>query len=136
MPVQLIVLQIMNLNASMTSFSRLAFAPIALACALALIGSDAFAQRPRTLLRRSTDAKREADANAKTRAKAAVGDDAKVEANTTVTVEILTGDDAGGLRSTEWRPVFDSLGYSVTMRRGTSRDKVEVRERMLGRLRE
>src|SRR5215218_9649269 len=110
MPVELIVLRIMNLNARMTSLFRRAILPMAIACALAIIANGAFAQRPRTLLRRSTDAKREADANAKTRAKAAVSDQKKSDANTTVTVEILTGDDAG-LRSQEWRPVFEDLGY-------------------------
>ena len=80
----------------MTSFSCRSFAPIAISCVLATICSDAFAQRSRTPPRRSVAGKRESDANAKARAKAAASEDRKIEANTTVTVEILTGDDAGG----------------------------------------
>lgn len=112
------------------------FALFAITCAVATVTSDAFAQRSRVPLRRGTSTVRDAEAAKARGGKSTTSADSQNVTKTTVTVEVLTGDDGVGLRTQEWRPVFEELGYSLTMRRGTSRDKVEVRERMLGRLRE
>ena len=55
---------------------------------------------------------------------------------TTVSVELLTGDEGVGLHAQEWHQVFEKLGVSFRARRSIFNDKPEVRERMFGTIRE
>lgn len=55
---------------------------------------------------------------------------------TIVSVELLADKQAGGLAAQQWGQTFEKIGYAVRIRRAILDEKPEVKERMLGRLRE
>jgi hypothetical protein len=60
----------------------------------------------------------------------------KKENKTIVIVEILTGKAGAGLKTQQWRPVFERLGVAVRIRQSVLNEEPEVVERKFGRLRQ
>jgi hypothetical protein len=55
--------------------------------------------------------------------------------DTTITVELLVGMEGVGLNAQEWQQVFQRLGFPVRIRSGLPGDKLDIREKTVGRLR-
>lgn len=55
--------------------------------------------------------------------------------DTTIHVELLTGTEGVGLIAQEWEQVFERENCAVRIRRGLPTDRVEIREKTIGRLR-
>lgn len=60
-------------------------------------------------------------------------DDAKID--TTIHVELLVGTEGAGLNAQQWEQDFSKLGIALRIRSGLPSDKVEIREKTIGRLR-
>ena len=58
------------------------------------------------------------------------------DGNTRVTIEVFTGQEGTGLQAQQWESVFDRAGLLVRIHSPFPGDKISIKEKQLGKLRE